>query len=549
MKDKCLPPEILHQLSALTAKHLGLSFPQQRWRDLEKGLMAAAPELGFHDKAALADHLLSMAVTKEVLDVLANHITINETYFFREKRIFEILEWQILPQLLASRRSGDRRLRIWSAGCASGEEAYSIAMLLHRVLPDKHDWQITILATDISQRALHRAEQGVYGQWSFRGTPSWLVEKYFSRGKGDRLAIQPWIKEMVTFSYLNLAADPFPSPINNTSAMDIIFCRNVLMYFTQAVIIRVVENFSAALVEGGWLAVSPAECSLLQGSCLLACAHHGAITFQKSKQPDRQSGFRATTTGLELRPCQDQSSFRSPFPGAKTNVLFPSQPEFLSSGGGENLKERVFGNNSNNRPASISGSESYQIPCGASGLPFLQGHGDKTVKATGLEEAAGILEGYSLDEAALKKHRSLADENGDPGSTALLAKIYANQGKLEEAITWGEKAISRDRLNPRNYYLLASILQEQSRGDEAITLLKQTLYLEDDFVLAHFSLGNLAMQNQRYREAEKHFDNVLALLEHSPNEGIIPASDGVTSGALREMVRTIKHRLVERKIF
>ncbi len=275
------------QLSTFTAEQLGLHFPPQRWRDLEKGLKAAAPELGFADEAVLAEYLLSTPITKDLLEVWASHITIGETYFFREKGIFEALEWQILPQLIGSRRLEGRRLRIWSAGCASGEEAYSIAILLHKILPDLLDWRIMVLATDVSQRALQKAEEGVYTQWSFRGTPAWLVEKYFNRVKGDRWEIMPWIKEMVTFSYLNLAADPFPSLINNTSALDIIFCRNVLMYFTPAVVNRVVEGLSAALVEGGWLIVSPAEYSLLQDSCLSACPYPGAIPFQKSRQPDQ----------------------------------------------------------------------------------------------------------------------------------------------------------------------------------------------------------------------------------------------------------------------
>ena len=168
MTTNRLTPEILDQLSILVAEQVGLHFPRQRWQDLEKGFNTAAKELGFPDAQALADHLLSAPMAKDLLEVLASHLTINETYFFREKRIFEILEWEILPPLLASRRAGERRLRIWSAGCASGEEAYSIAILLHKVLPDLQDWQITVLATDISQRALRKAEQGIYSQWSFR---------------------------------------------------------------------------------------------------------------------------------------------------------------------------------------------------------------------------------------------------------------------------------------------------------------------------------------------------------------------------------------------
>ena len=159
-----------------------------------------------------------------------------------------------------------------------------------------------------------------------------------------------------------------------------------------------------------------------------------------------------------------------------------------------------------------------------------------------LEKSTKMETGIS-EEEAVKSHCVLAEDNGDAETMARLAHLYANQGKLEEARIWGEKAIAQDRLNPRHYYLLASILQEQSKKDEAITLLKQTLYLEADFILAHFSLGNLAMQQRRYREAEKHFDNVLALLEQSPDDEIIPVSEGVSAGSLREMVENIRYSL------
>ena len=357
MNHHCLDPEILDQLSIFTAEQLGLHFPRQRWRDLEKGLKAAALELGFTDGAALAQNLLSAPVTKDLLEVLASHITIGETYFFREKGIFEVLEWQILPQMLASRRSGDRQLRIWSAGCASGEEAYSIAMLLHKTLPDIQDWQITVLATDISQRALQKAERGVYTQWSFRGTPAWLAEKYFTRLKGDQWKILPLIREMVTFSYLNLATDPFPARINNTQAMDIIFCRNVLMYFTPGVINRVVKNFSGALVEGGWLMVSPAECSLLQGSCLSACPQSGAIPYQKRHQADQDqvSRFHEAAAGSKYPHLQTQTkvSTSSPVLVAPSKIQYPLHSGPLGSNEDGRIKERTFSNGSCSAPQSI----------------------------------------------------------------------------------------------------------------------------------------------------------------------------------------------------
>src|SRR5690606_35039610 len=113
--------------------------------------------------------LLSAPVERRHLEALAAHVTIGETYFFREPRTLDAFETGLLLPLIEERRRTGRHLRIWSAGCATGEEPYSIAMLLSRLIPDLEAWQITILATDINSRFLAKAERGAYGKWSFRG--------------------------------------------------------------------------------------------------------------------------------------------------------------------------------------------------------------------------------------------------------------------------------------------------------------------------------------------------------------------------------------------
>ncbi len=249
------------------------------------------------------------------------------------------------------------------------------------------------------------------------------------------------------------------------------------------------------------------------------------------------SRIKESTAGSNYRQFQDQ-----------TKVIPHLHP--IPSNGEGIIKERIFGNSSNSPQAMIPGKTgSNQVFGQGPEFPPLKGNdrAKDRAKPRYLEESAGLLVTGSYEEAAAKVQRALTEENDDAGAMARLAKLYANQGKLEEAQIMGEKAISRDRLNPRNYYLLASILEEQSRGAEAVALLKQTLYLDYEFVLAHFSLGNLAMRQHHFKEAEKHFDNVLALLAHSPNEEIVPASEGLTTGALREVVSTIKHRLAEKK--
>src|SRR5512138_1766052 len=178
---QCISPRQLSTLSDLITRKLGIHFPQKRWNDLERRIQQAVVDFGFDDVDSCVTWLLSTKLLPEQVTVLARHLTIGETYFFRETSSFEQLEQRILPELIAARRGRDQRLRIWSAGCSSGEEPYSIAILLTRLLPDLREWHITILATDLNQAALAKAARGIYGDWSFRGAPPWLKQRYFTK--------------------------------------------------------------------------------------------------------------------------------------------------------------------------------------------------------------------------------------------------------------------------------------------------------------------------------------------------------------------------------
>src|SRR3990170_1598225 len=213
---------------------------------------------------------------------LASHLTVGETYFFRDHALFEALEKQILPSLIAARRAqGLLQLRLWSAGCATGEEPYSLAILLDRLLPDRSRWALTILATDINLEALHVAQRGVYRQWSFRNTPEWVRTRYFHHRDGETFEAAPDIRQTVVFAPLNLNDGSYPSVVTNTVAMDLIFCRNVLMYFTPQAQRASVARLQGALVTGGWLVVSPAEASAALLRPLVPVQCSGAILYHK----------------------------------------------------------------------------------------------------------------------------------------------------------------------------------------------------------------------------------------------------------------------------
>lgn len=473
--EQVLPAPLLSSLSDMLAERIGLHFPANRWADLERGITAAAPALGMLDARSCALRLLSAPLTHSEIEILASFLTIGETYFFREKRSFEVLEQHILPPLLRSREASERRLRIWSAGCCTGEEAYSIAMLLDRLIMKVENWNITLLATDINPVFLRKAVDAEYGEWSFRTTPDWIKQRYFRPWLGGRFKLDERIRKRVTFSHLNLADDIYPSLTNNSNAMDIIFCRNVLMYFSAKQAQVVIENLYDALVEGGWLIVSPAETSSKLFSRFTTVEFEGAILYRKN-------------TGAQAP--HFVSHKHSPDMG-----LIPAFWHLAE----ENI--------------SVAKKSPSPLPTTSTDTDF--------------------------------------QHNGEPILPRLdqmirAARDCANQGRLSEATEWCRKAIAADKLNPAHHYLLAVIQQEQGQNEDAAQSLLRTLYIDPDFVLANYALGNMCQSQGRAREAQRYFDIALAWLRaHPPNE-ILLESDGLTAGRLAEVIASMQARMPQR---
>ncbi len=251
---------IRRQVSERIAAELGLWFADERWSDLSRLLLAAAPELGFDDLAACCEWLRLEPWDARQGDILAAHLTVGETFFLRETAAFEALSTEILPALVASRRSKQRRLRLWSAGCCTGEEAYSLAIVLAELLPDLADWDIAILATDLNPVFLRRGEAAVYGAWSFRGVPAAIAERYFRpTADGTQLEVMPELRRLVTFAQHNLVTDGSPALAGEPGAIDVVLCRNVLMYFQPEQAAETKDRLADALIDGGWLVVAAVE--------------------------------------------------------------------------------------------------------------------------------------------------------------------------------------------------------------------------------------------------------------------------------------------------
>jgi len=316
------------------AARLGLYFPPERWPDLERAMSAAAAEFGFPDLASGLQALLETEWNRTHIETLASHLTIGETYFFREPKCFDALTRHILPELIAARAATSRTLRLWSAACCTGEEAYSLAILLDTLIPDKTDWSLRILASDINPGFLRRAIAGIYGEWSFRGVNDAVKATYFTKTPDGTYKIIPRIKKMVTFEYDNLAEAPGRPHAPHFRGIDILFCRNVLMYFRPDITRQVIGYFHEALNEHGWLIPSSVEASPIAFAPFTA-HNFGGITLYRNAAaapaqlppPMPQAAHLAALPIPAPAPRLHPQAAPAPGPNAASGMLALAPPE------------------------------------------------------------------------------------------------------------------------------------------------------------------------------------------------------------------------------
>ena len=222
-------------------------------------------------------------------EMLTVQFTTGESYFFRDQGQFDLLATKILPELIA-RRAEERKLRIWSAGCAAGEEAYSLAMLVDELAPRLVGWDVQILGTDINTDALEKARSGEYRDWSFRTLDDKRKQRYFKQS-GDQWRIDSRLRERVTFSSGDLVRDDFPDARAGLSDFDLILCRNVFIYLDTQAVARITAKFSATLADGGYLVTGHSELFGHDIAPLRVRLFAQSAVFQKTAQPAGEMGL------------------------------------------------------------------------------------------------------------------------------------------------------------------------------------------------------------------------------------------------------------------
>jgi chemotaxis protein methyltransferase CheR len=496
--SKGIPETFLKTLMESIESYTGLDFSKDREQTLQRAMRNAATNLGFENATSYCRWILAAPLGEDRIRDLVEYVTIGETHFFRDKKFFHVLEDTILPELIRAGRCSKRTLRIWSAGCATGEEPYSIAILVQKMLPDLSSWQIDIVGTDINREFLKKASEGIYNQWSFRGVSRSVQGAYFHKN-GDGYTILPDIKRMVRFFEFNLNQDVHPFLTQNMRDWDMILCRNVLMYFAAERQQKVLDNLAGRLDEHGLITVSPAELSIVDTQNLVSETIQGVVVHR------RVTPYR--TAYLETMDLTSIPVIQLPAPITQATDL----------------------NLTNEAPA---------------GLPVITPEPERVEKPTETpyQRALGLFR-QGAYEQVIEILSSCPEINDGPKKSApimaLIAHTYANQRNLEQALHWTQQIIISDKLNAEAHYLEGIILQEKDDLKGAQQSMKRALFLDPDFVVAHFALGNLTMRLGRPKASQKHFMTALDILAMFPENHVLPGSDDMTAGQLREIILAI----------
>nr|WP_290222297.1 CheR family methyltransferase [Trichocoleus desertorum] len=397
-------------------------------------------------------------------------LTTGESYLFRDQGQNNLLRNKILPEIISYQRNlkiqqgkPKASLKVWSAGCSTGEEAYSLAILINELLPRQDDWNITILGTDINSEVIQKAQQGIYSSWSFRVVNAELQKQHFSQTKLG-WEIDTKIRQMVKFSAGNLIQDKFPNSLSNICDLDLILCRNVFIYFDAAAIATVLTKFHDSLRPGGYLMTGHAELCNQELSQFNAQILPESIIYQRPiSAPSPQAKQPEQPRSLPSPEPTPQRSPVSPIPEKTQAALYQAA-----------LKQA-----------------------------------EKLVK-----EGAYVLALQATNQAI--KH--------DPSSFEayyLAAQAYANLGQYQKAQDCCQQAINLKASSVKPYYLLAKIAEEQGDIELAKSILRKIIYLDPKAIAAYLDLGSIYNQEGDFVRARKMRNTALDLLRQvSPHATI-----------------------------
>jgi chemotaxis protein methyltransferase CheR len=433
---------------------------------------------------------------EEEFKELLNLITVSETYFFRDAKHFKTLRNHVLSKIIKRKQAeGNNGIRIWSAGCSTGEEPYSIAITLVESLQPIQIWDIEILASDVSTKALKTAQEGVYSKWSLRSTDRSYIEKYFIQ-EGKKFILKDEIKKMVNFEYFNLIKEPFPLS-KMGDYWDIIFCKNVTIYFKTESTKRVISNFYKSLQKEGYLFIGASESLYHISNEFELLEIDGNFIYQK---PAKKVIERVEEPKVAIEKIVVPHKIRKR--PKKVDVLKKEV---------EKIKQKA------------------KIPSQDEKIQELYKNAQYYFEEDMFEKA--------LFE--LMKIIEFTDEHAE--AFLMLADIYANKEQFDDAERECRKALQLNSLLSPAHFLLGIILNKKGKKEEAIKEFKKTIYLDPNLPLAYLNLANIYYENKEYQKATTQYKATIDVLKKNKD---IP--DKIGGGFSKDILIQTCERNIER---
>jgi chemotaxis protein methyltransferase CheR len=484
-------------LERLIAAHTGLHLRPRDREALRVSLSVRMASLNLPDTDAYRRLLeADTPATAREWEQLTARLTNNESYFFRDRGQMALLQNRILPELI-ERNHGSRSLRMWSAGCSTGEEAYSLAIMTRDLLESRGSvtgkpWEIFLLGTDLDVDALQEAQRGVYTEWSFRTLEPSIQKRWFQR-QADRWQILEEIRDLVTFRRCNLVTDPFPSAAPGIYEMDLILCRNVFIYFAPAAVATVLPKFRATLREGGYLMTGHAETLGQLVEPLAARQFPESVVYQRVVQTDSPAASTAKPEPVKANSAVRPVAAVRPSSDPAQGPHDPPPTPLVVAKGAEAVKST---------PPTVSTEPVFE----AAAARYRAGDNEGTIRLLQLFKASG-------GEQTL----------------LLLAHAYANVGQAGEAAELCRRVTAISPFAAEPYELQAVLAQEQGRYDEAMQLLKQALYLAPASPMPYLELSELYEREGDPARARKMRETALNLLQQMPADRSVGFNGGPTA--------------------
>lgn len=292
------------------------------WERVRKRMRATATSDSTQYLTLLDDKISGLAEWTK----LEAEITIGETFFFRYAEQFTALRDTILPEII-ERKQGERRLRIWSAGCATGAEPYSLAILVSELLgPQLEHWRATIVGTDINESFLEVARQARFGKWALRSMQQQERDRYFLPGKGEQWQLRPEFRSLVRFERHNLLSLLDGTSPLEFSDFDLILCRNVLIYFHPDTVAQVVQALRDCLSDKGWMLLGHAEPNPTFASMMQALSLPGTVAYRQGAGENPPPKAKAPEPWVPLIPLPEKSAPQIKRPAPVRPTVPPPSP-------------------------------------------------------------------------------------------------------------------------------------------------------------------------------------------------------------------------------